>query len=317
MGQATTTGGERARDRLGTDRWRVWGRGTTRLGLLMVAPVVLLIALFTFYPFGRALYESTRITSPIFAPEFVGLQNYRDVVTGSYFVEATRTTLVFTVLTIPLLVVLAVLVALLLNEPFFGNTALRAGMLLPWAVPASVAGIIWEWVFLDSAGALNAFLYSLGLIHHYVQWLATPNLAMMAVVIVFIWAQLPLASILLLAAIQAVPDDLYEAAALDGAAPVSRFRSITLPGIRPMLVVVTLYELLTALTNFDITYSLTHGGPGSATTMLTYYTWSVSFKMLDFGQGSALAILIALGSLVAIVALMRAMPRDALLEEGT
>lgn len=315
MGQAITAG-SRARRWARAGRWRVSGRGNARLGLLMVAPVVLLVAVFTLYPFGRAIYESTRISSPIFAAEFVGLQNYRDVVTGSYFVEAMRTTAVFTVVTVPLLVGLAILVALLLNEPFVGNTALRASMLLPWAIPASVAGIIWEWVFLDSAGALNAVLYSLGIIHHYVQWLTTPKLAMMAVIIVFVWSQLPLASILLLATIQAVPEELYEAATLDGANALGRFRSITLPGIRPMLVVVTLYELLTALTNFDITYSLTHGGPGSATTMLTYYIWSVSFKMLDFGQGSALAIVIALGSLVVIVALMRAMPRDALLEEG-
>src|SRR5690242_272328 len=201
MGRATAVGGAARRwGRAG--RRRGSGRGNAGLGLLMVAPVVLLAAIFTLYPFGRAIYESTRITSPIFAPEFVGIQNYRDVVTGSYFVEATRTTLVFTVITVPTLVALAVLVALLLNEPFFGNAALRAGMLLPWAIPASVAGIIWEWIFLDSAGALNAVLYSLGIIHHYVQWLTTPKLAMMAVIVVFVWSQLPLAAILLLAAIQ-------------------------------------------------------------------------------------------------------------------
>lgn len=297
-------------------RPRAAGLGSARLGLIMAAPVILLIAFFTFYPFWHAIRQSLYVSSPIFAPRFAGLNNYREVIRSSYFLDATRTTLFFTVITVPVLVVFATLVALLLNERFVGNTALRVGMLLPWAVPATVAGVIWQWIFQDSAGALNALLYSTGVITDYIQWLTTPSLAMMAVIIVFIWSQLPLAAIFLLAAIQAIPDDLYEAAALDGAGPLGRFRAITLPGIRSMLVIVTLYELLLALTNFDITYSLTHGGPGTATTMVTYFTWSVSFKMLDFGQGSALAIIIALGSLVAILALVRAMPRDVLIEEG-
>lgn len=288
-----------------------------RTGLLMAAPVLLLVALFTLYPFGRAIYESTRVTSPIFAAEFVGLENYRDVLGSRYFVGAAKTTLLFTAITTPLLAVLGVLVALLLNERFIGNTALRIGMLLPWAVPATVTGVIWKWIFLDSWGALNALLYSTGIIDSYIDWLTTPSLAMMAVIIVFVWAQLPLAAIFLLAAMQAIPDDLYEAAALDGASAFDRFRAITLPGIRPMLVIVAIYELLMAITNFDIVYALTQGGPGSATTMLTYFTWSESFRQLNLGRGSALAILIALGSLLAILVLIRAMPSDALVDDET
>lgn len=286
-----------------------------RTGILMVLPVLVLVAIFTLYPFGHAIYESTRLSSPIFAPRFVGIDNYRDVIGSVYFLDATGTTLTFAGIVVPLLVVLGVLVALLLNEPFFGNTALRAGMLLPWAIPASVAGVIWKWIFFDSYGALNAMLYAGGIIDRYIQWLTTPSTAMMAVVVVFVWSQLPLAVVMLLAALQAVPDDLYEAAALDGASMLDRFRSITLPHLRPMLVVVALYELLMAISTFDITYSLTSGGPGSATTLLSYFTWSESFRMLDFGRGAALAIIIALASLVAILVLIRAMPKDALLDE--
>lgn len=286
--------------------------GLARTAWLMVLPALLLVAAFTLYPFGYAAWESTRISSPLFPPEFVGLQNFRDIFTSDYFVNAATTTLLFAAVTVPLLVGFGLLVALLLNEPFHGNTLLRAGMLLPWAIPASAAGVIWQWVFLDSWGALNAGLYSVGLIDEYVEWLTTPNLARMAVVVVFLWTQLPLTAVLLLAAMQGIPDELYEAATLDGAGTLGRFRAITLPGIRPMLVIAALYGLLMAITNFDITYSLTHGGPGSATTMLTYFTWSESFKMLDFGRGSALALVIAGGSLLAIFALLRAMPKDAL-----
>ena len=281
----------------------------------MAAPVVLLVAVFTLYPVGRALYQSTRIESPIFPSRFVGLKNYQDVLGGRYFTDAALTTLRFAAVTVPLLVVLGVLTALLLNESFVGNTLLRVGMILPWALPATAAGLIWKWVFLDSWGALNAGLYAAGVIDNYIAWLTTPHLAQMAVIVVFIWTQLPLTAIFLLAALQAVPAELYDAAAVDGAGVFGRFWNITLPGIRPMLVIVALYETLMAFTNFDIVYSLTQGGPGTTTTMVTYFTWVESFKKLDFGVGSALAVLIALGSLVVIVVLVRAIPKGALVEE--
>ena len=278
----------------------------------MAAPVIVLVAVFTIYPVGRALYQSTRIESPIFPSRFVGLQNYRDVLGGMFFADAAWNTVRFAAVVVPVLVVLGVLTALLLNESFVGNTLLRVGMLLPWALPATVAGLIWKWVFLDSWGALNAGLYSVGIIDDYIPWLTTPGLAQMAVVIVFIWTQLPLAAIFLLAALQAIPNELYDAAAVDGAGLAARFWLVTLPGIRPMLVIVALYETLMAFTNFDIVYSLTQGGPGTATTMVTYFTWVESFKKLDFGAGSALAVIIALASLVVILILVRAIPKGAL-----
>jgi multiple sugar transport system permease protein len=282
----------------------------------MAAPVILLVAIFTIYPVGRALYQSMRIESPIFPSRFVGLQNYRDVLGGMFFAEAVSNTVRFAAVTVPLVVVLGVLTALLLNESFVGNALLRVGMLLPWALPATVAGLIWKWIFLDSWGALNAGLFSIGLIDNYIPWLTTPGLAQMAVVIVFLWTQLPLAAIFLLAALQAIPAELYDAAAVDGAGLWERFRRVTLPGIRPMLVIVALYETLMAFTNFDIVYSLTQGGPGTTTTMVTYFTWVESFKKLDFGVGSALAVIIALASLVVILILIRAIPKGALVEDG-
>jgi ABC-type sugar transport system permease subunit len=281
----------------------------------MAAPVLLLVAIFTLYPVGRAFYQSLRIESPIFPSRFVGLQNYRDVLGGIFFKDAALTTLWFAAVTVPLLVALGVLVALLLNEPFVGNALLRVGMLLPWALPATVAALIWKWIFLDSWGALNAGLYATGLIDSYIPWLTTPGLARMAVIVVFIWTQLPLVAIFLLAAMQAIPGELYDAAAIDGAGVFRRFWNVTLPGIRAMLVIVALYEVLMAFTNFDIVYSLTQGGPGTATTMVTYFTWVESFKKLDFGKGSALAILIALASLAVILVLLRAIPKGALVEE--
>lgn len=282
----------------------------------MAAPVLLLVAIFTIYPVGRAIYQSLRIESPIFPARFVGLENYQDVVGGLFFKNAAATTLWFAAISVPILVALGVLTALLLNESFAGNAFLRVGMLLPWALPATVAALIWKWIFLDSWGALNAGLYATGLIDNYIPWLTTPSLARMAVIVVFIWTQLPLVAIFLLAALQAIPNELYDAAAIDGAGVVGRFWNVTFPGIRPMLVIMALYEVLMAFTNFDIVYALTQGGPGTATTMLTYFTWVESFKKLDFGKGSALAVLIAIASLALILVLVRAIPKGALVEEG-
>ncbi len=290
--------------------------GVRTAGVLMALPVIAVVAAFTLYAFGQAIYESMQLSSPFFPARFVGLDNFRSVIGSSYFADAVRVTVTFAALAVPIVVVVSLLIALLLNERFIGNTVLRAGMLLPWALPASITGIVWKFMFLDSWGALNVMLYEIGVIDSYIEWLTSPRLAMMAVLIAFAWAQTPLATALLLVAIQVVPGELYDAASLDGAGSWNRFRAITLPSIRPMLVIVVLYELLMAITTFDITYSLTHGGPGTATTLLTYFTWSESFKMLNFGNGAALAILIALASILLIVGLLRAMPRDALLGEA-
>ncbi len=186
-----------------------------------------------------------------------------------------------------LLVCLGTAVALLVNERFRGNVFVRAAMLLPWAIPASAAGVMWKWIFRSGSGALNVGLYSHGVGGDPIPWLTTPSLAQMAIVIVFVWTQLPLVSILLMAAIQGIPEDLYDAAAVDGASASQRFRFVTLPSIRPMLLIVATYELLVAIAAFDLTYSLTGGGPGTSTTMLTYFVWTETFNELNFGQGAA------------------------------
>lgn len=284
-------------------------------GVIMVAPVVVLIAVFFIYSTYRAIYQSTRIESPIFKSRYVGLQNYRDILDGRFFRQAAENSLLFVVVVVPALVVLGMLVALLLNEPFHGNTALRIGMILPWALPAAVAGLVWKWIFLDGWGALNGILGSLGVIDAPIGFLSDPRSARLVVVLVFVWSQLPLASIFLLAAVQSISPDLYEAAALDGASAIGRFRSITLPGVQSMILIVALFELLMAFTNFDLVYALTQGGPGTATTLLSYFAWAESFRKLNFGAGAALAILIALGSLLVILLLMQAMPRNALVDE--
>lgn len=292
------------------------GRPETAMAYALAGGALLAVGLFTLYPVGYALVGSLYTLSPILPSSFAGWTNYALIFSSPYFGFALRTTAEFGLATVPATVVLGLLVAVLLSRPFRGSTIVKVAILLPWAIPAATAGVMWKGVFADSWGALNGVLYRLGIVGAYVSWLTTPDLAFGATVLAQVWAQFPLATVLLLAAMQAIPDELYEAAALDGAGGVRSFWAITLPHIRPMLLVVVLFEILLALTAFDLIFALTGGGPGTTTTVLSYFIWAETFKMLSFGKGLALAAIIAALAGVLIAAVMRLMPREALVGDA-
>lgn len=291
------------------------GRGAFN-AYLMIAPAVLLVAAFTLYPYIYALWSSIRVMSPLLPPAFAGLKNYKAVITSIYFLRAVRHTLVFTAASVPIIAVLGLLTASLLNRRFFGDALLKAMVLLPWAIPIAISGVVWRGFFNSGWGALNALLYMAGIIPKYIGWLTTPSLAMSVVITAQIWTQFPFAAVLILAAMQAIPEELYEAAAIDGAGVLQRFFHVTLPGIRAMLAIAVIFETLMGLTTFDLTYALTGGGPGTATTLVSYYTWAESFKMLNFGNGSALAVILAVVSLAMILAIIQFIPKGALIGGG-
>lgn len=289
--------------------------GTTATGYLMIAGVLVIVAVFTIYPYAYALWASFQNLSPILPASFAGLKNYAGVLSSSYFINAVKTTLIFTAISVPIIVLLGVGVAALLNQRFFGATLLKAFILLPWAIPAAITGIIWKGLFDNSWGAVNAVLYHLGLIDAYIPWLTTAGLAMGIAILAHTWTQFPLAAVLTLASMQAIPQELYESAAIDGAGTWQRFRHVTIPSIKGMVLVVALYQVLIGLTAFDLIYSMTGGGPGTSTTVIGYFIWSETFKMLSFGRGAALAVILAATALVIIFAMLRALPRDAFLEQ--
>lgn len=284
----------------------------------MIAPAVLLVVAFTLYPYIYAIWSSIRVTSPLLPPAFAGLKNYEAVITSIYFLRSVKRTLIFTAASVPITVLLGLLTASLLNRRFIGDIALRALVLLPWAIPISISGVIWRGFFNGGWGALNALLYMAGIIPKYIGWLTTPNLATLVVITVQVWTQFPFATVLILAAMQAIPEELYEAAAIDGAGLLQRFFYVTLPSIRAMLAIVIIFEVLMGLTAFDLTYALTGGGPGTATTLISYFTYAETFKMLNFGNGAALAVILAAVSLIMILAILQLIPKGALIggEEG-
>ena len=291
-------------------------RDMSRYPIEWLFPVLILVIFFTVYPFGYALWNSLfQILLILPVKPFVGIQNYVDVVSSIYFREALLNTLVFTAITAPIIVVIALGVARLLLTKFVGRSIVRAVVLLPWAMPGAVSGIVWVWIFHGRWGILNALLAKLGIISSYIGWLDHPVLAKFSVMVAHIWTQIPFASILLMAALSIINKEIYEAAEVDGAGPTRRLFSITLPQIKGMMTIALIYEFIIGMTSYDLTYSMTGGGPGGATTLLSYYVWAESFKMLQFGRGAALGVIMALLILALILLLMRAVPGELTVKE--
>jgi ABC-type sugar transport system permease subunit len=280
-----------------------------RYPLAWVLPALCLVLLFTVYPVADALYRSLHRVIVILPDEpFVGLENFRQVVTDPGFWGALRNTVVFAAVSAPLTVLVGFVVARLLLARFHGRALVRAVVILPWVLPGAISAVIWTWVFHPSWGILNLLLHEGGLIERYIPWLTDPQLARFSVTVAFVWTQFPFAAILLMAALTVIDRDLYAAAEVDGANLLQRFRFVTFPSIRPVVVVLLIYHALTALTSYDLVYAMTAGGPGTATTLLSFRIWQESFSMMNFGTGSAIAVILVLLSLAFMAAILKALP---------
>jgi len=291
-------------------------RERSRYPIEWLFPVLILVIVFTVYPFAYAIWNSLhRILLIMPGWPFIGIKNYVDVLSSIYFREALINTLVFAAITAPIIVAIALGVARLLLTKFFGRGVVRAVVLLPWAMPGAVSGIVWVWIFHGRWGILNALLQQVGIIKSYIEWLSNPILAKFTVMVAHIWTQIPFASVLLMAALSIINKELYEAAEVDGAGPARKLFSVTIPQVKGMMTVALIYELIMGLTSYDLTYAMTGGGPGGATTLLSYFIWAESFKMLQLGRGAALGVIMALITLILILVIMRAVPGELSVEE--
>lgn len=272
-----------------------------------ILPVFALVALFTLFPFVYAAVNSTRqrvLTIPAHQP-FVGLKNYEQVISSDTFDVAVRNTFVFLLLTVPTVTALGLGVALLLNQRVRGFGVLVALVLLPWSIPLVSAGIIWRLLLHGNFGSLNGLLLELGIIDSYVPWLSDPDLAMGAVAMAHVWREFPLPTILFLAGLQTITPEILEAARLDRATRWQRFRHVTLPLLKAPLLIVLVYETMIAISVFDLVYVLTGGGPGTSTTLFSWYAYTSTFKFLNLGHGAALSFLMTAVLLLAIVVYLR------------
>jgi multiple sugar transport system permease protein len=277
-----------------------------------VLPALVVIVLFTIYPVIYALRISVYqyiLTKPNVHP-FIGFKNFHDVITSYYFKNALINTAIYTIAAVVGVILFGIIVASLLNQKIRSVNALKIIILRPWAIPAVVAGLMWKWILNSDFGIFNGLLYSLGIIKSYIPFLADPVLAKFSLVMAHIWKEGPLATIFILAGLQLIPNELYEAAKIDGGGGLRLFRFVTLPLLRPILLVVLVYETMTAILTFDLVYVLTGGGPGDSTALISWFAYAEIYKFLNLGGGIALSIIIALITLVLIILYMRALKTD-------
>jgi multiple sugar transport system permease protein len=270
---------------------------------MMLLPALAALAAVSVYPVLKGLWLSFRNTSLIFRTDkFVGLDNYLALARDEKFWNAWRNTIEFTVASTVLETLAGLVMALVLYEAFAGRGAVRAAMLIPWAIPTVVTSKMFGWLFDGQNGIVNYLLRVSGLIDGNINWYGSPDHAMLTIVIADVWKSTPFMALLLLAGLQTIPNSLIEAATIDGANAWQRFRLIRLPLLLPTLLIAAMFRTLDAFRIFDLVYVLTGGGPADSTEVLSTLTYKTMFSTLQFGVGSAMSsamfateIVIALG----------------------
>ncbi len=293
-------------------RWTVGALAESRqfLGWALTAPALALLLVFLAYPFLLGVWLSftdARIASP---GRLVGLENFRYLLADGVFRLAVFNTLLYAGVAVVLKFVLGFALALLVDRDFRGKRFVRAAMLLPWIVPTSLSALVFYWIYDSQFSVLTWLLRAAGLIHQPINYLGDPNLARASLIAANVWRGVPFFAIGLLAGLQTVPRELYEAAAMDGAGPWQRFRWITWPLILPVAVVVTVFSTIMTVGDFQLIWIVTKGGPANATHLFGTLAYQRAVQGGFLGEGAAVAVFV-LPVLVACVALAyRALRRE-------
>ena len=275
---------------------------------LYCAPALILIAAIMLVPLVVGLSYAFRdlvLLDPL-SGDYIGLTHFAEVWADANFWNALRNTLVWTFVAVGLQFGLGLVLALLLNQPYPGRGLIQALVFLPWAVPSFLSGLNWAWMFNPVIGPLPYVFQWLGLTDAPENLLSNPAHALWGPILAMVWWGIPFFAITLLAALQSIPKDIYEAAAIDGAGAVERFRSITLPFLAPTMAITVLLRTVWIANSADLIVVMTHGGPADSTQILASYIFTVAFQRLDFGYASALAavlLVLLLGYAMAIVLL--------------
>jgi multiple sugar transport system permease protein/N,N'-diacetylchitobiose transport system permease protein len=286
-----------------TGRWRLrpaaGGPGTKgqgRMALALLLPAAVVVFGVVLYPVVRTFITSLYdVNSPMPGSyPFVGLNNYVKVFQDPGFYSVVGHTLYFTLVSTFAELTLGIAVALLLDAPLKGRWFWRSLVVLPWALPTIVNGALWRWIYNGQYGALNGLLSSLGISHTPHQWLGSPFLALNMVIVADVWKNTSIVAFFILAGLQTIPDDVREAARVDGAGAWRSFWAITLPLLVPSIAVVLILRTIEAFKVFDIIYVMTGGGPADGTQTIAFYTYLQAFSNQLYGYGSALAYLIVL-----------------------
>ena len=262
------------------------------LAYLFMVPGGLLLVLFMAYPFGLGIYYSFTDKLIGFRDyEFVGLFNYRYLLDDLIFRQAVQNTFVYAFFTVPFKLGLGLGLALVLNQAFRFSRVLRAGLLLPWIVPTALSSLAWLMLFDSVLSPVSWVLKDWGLVESNVNFLGSRFNAMASLCLANIWRGIPFFAVSILAGLQAVPQDLHEAAALDGAGPWQRFLAVTLPVIRNIVLIATLFSIIWTFSDFQLIYVLTKGGPANSTHVFGTYAYQLGMGGIgDIGQAAAVSL---------------------------
>jgi multiple sugar transport system permease protein len=272
-------------------------RGAARRWLLLAepwfyaSPSIILIAGILLVPLAIGLsyaFRDIQLLNP-FSGDFIGLEHFRTLWDDENFWNALRNTLLWTVVSVALQFILGLILALMLNRPFPGRSVVQALVFLPWAVPTFLSGLNWAWLFNPVVGPVPHWMVALGLMTTPENLLSDPRHALWGPIVAIVWWGIPFFAITLLAALQSIPKDVYEAAEIDGASAFQRFWSITVPYLAPTIAITVLLRAVWIANSADLIVVMTRGGPADSTQIIASYIFTQAFQRLDFGYASAIA----------------------------
>ena len=264
------------------------------VGLLFVAPAAVSIILMMVYPILQVTqFSFSKLTLPYFDTEFIGLNNFKNIFSKPELVEIARNTLVWTIASLVLRMILGFGAALIMESKLRGMKAPRTFALIPWVIPSIVAANTWRWIYVADNGLLNAVLktFSPSLTAN---WLGNAGTALTSVIVAYSWAGFPFNMLMLVAALQGIPEDYKEAARIDGASTLQVFRYITIPSLKNILTILIVLEFINGINSFDMLYTMTGGGPGISSEVIGLTIWRYAFRNLDFSSASTLSFIVIL-----------------------
>lgn len=277
-----------------------------RAKIVYIAPAVCIVAAVLLYPLVHSLWISLSDVDPYTqVSTFVGLENYRSAISDPLFMTSLRNSVHFAGISIVGSTGLGLIIALILHQPSRLQGLARTTLIVPWALSQVVVAVIWGWIYSGSYGALNGLLSQAGLIDTYRNWFTSGPMALTLIAIAFVWNLSPYATLLFLAGLQTISPDVVEAASVDGAGPWQRFRYVTLPALRPSMVMALVVTSLEGFLAFTLIYVLTSGGPGNATSVLAWWGYTTTFQYDDVGKGAAILYLVSIVMIVASLGYMR------------
>jgi ABC-type sugar transport system permease subunit len=293
-------------------RWRRARIREAATALLFLLPLLVLVVALIVYPVYRAVWLSLTDKLVGYPERFVGLRNYAYLIDDDTFHAVIRNSFVFTAGSVALKVVTGLLMALVLNNVIRGRNFFRGLFLLPWITSTVIIALTWRWMFdaFPGRGFFNSVLLDLGLMRRPIAFMATPEGAMMAVIVANWWRAFPFFGVSFLAGMQAIPGELYEAASVDGASAWRRFWHVTLPGLKHVMIVTTLLSFILTINDFNIVYVMTRGGPGTATQIFATYSYQVAFSQLRWGRGVTICLFVVPILVLGIVLISRYLLRD-------